>query len=390
MKFPLLARVFVKDFYNTHDKTVREKYVLVGGIFGIICNLLLFVFKFFAGVVSNSVSITADAFNNLSDMGSSVVSMLGVRLSMKPADNDHPFGHGRIEYMSAFIVSALIILVGFELLKSSVDKIINPVQTVYSTLTIVILILSVALKLLMFFVNRSLGKAVNNTALIATAKDSVNDCIATGAVLLSIPVSNLLGYSIDAFLGLAVSLFIIYSGINTAKEALNPLLGTPPEKELIEKIESIILKEEDFKGVHDLIVHNYGPGRMFSSVHVEVPSDIDIVQCHEKIDLCETEILEQTGVCTVIHMDPIEINNPKLMAVKNEVCRLVSEIDERLSIHDFRMTPKTDNRTNLIFDVVVPYDVTTDITQIRSKIAEGVKTLDSTYCCVITFDTDFT
>ncbi len=390
MKFPLLARVFVKDFYNTRDKKVREKYVLVGGIFGIICNFLLFVFKFFAGIVSNSVSITADAFNNLSDMGSSVVSMLGVRLSMKPADNDHPFGHGRIEYMSAFIVSALIILVGFELLKSSVDKIINPVQTVYSTLTIIILLLSIALKFVMFFVNRSLGKAVNNTALIATAKDSVNDCIATGAVLLSIPVSNAIGYSIDAFLGLAVSLFIIYSGINTAKEALDPLLGTPPEKELIEKIESIILKEEDFKGVHDLIVHNYGPGRMFSSVHVEVPSDIDIVQCHEKIDLCETEILEQTGVCTVIHMDPIEINNPKLTAVKNEVCKLVSEIDERLSIHDFRMTPKTDNRTNLIFDVVVPYDVKTPIAQIRGKIAEGVKTLDDTYCCVITFDTDFT
>lgn len=390
MKTPILARLFIKNYKNVNDKKVREAYVMTGGIFGIICNLLLFLSKLFAGIISGSVSIIADAFNNLSDMGSSVVSMLGVRMSMKPADRDHPFGHGRMEYMSAFVVSALIILVGFELLKSSVSKMLNPAAVEYSTLTVIILIFSITVKFVMFAVNRSLGKAVKSGALSATAQDSVNDCIVTGAILLSIPVSRLLNFNIDPYVGAAVSLFILYSGFMTAKEALDPLLGTPPEKALIDKIISIILKNKNFIGVHDLIVHNYGPGRMFASVHVEVPSNTDMIICHEQIDLSENEIYEKTGVQTVIHMDPIEVDNPKLDKARESIRNLVFSIDNRLTIHDFRMTPKTDNLTNLIFDVVVPNDFEKNISELRTEIADGARRIDSTYCCVITFDNDFT
>lgn len=390
MKTPILAKIFVKNYKNTTDKKVREAYVMTGGIFGIICNFLLFLLKFFAGFISGSVSITADAFNNFSDMGSSLVSMLGVRMSMKPADRDHPFGHGRMEYMSAFVVSALIMYVGIELLKGSVEKIVSPAEVEYSALTVIILFLSVGFKFVMYAVNRSLGKAIGSGALTATAQDCINDCISTGAILISIPISSLLNFSIDAYIGLAVSIFIIYSGFMTAKEALDPLLGTPPEKELIEKITSIILSEKNFIGVHDLMIHNYGPGRMFASVHVEVPSNVDVVECHERIDLCENKVFDETGVQTVIHMDPIEIDNPKLTAARNKLTALILSIDSGLSIHDFRMTPKTDNRTNLIFDVVVPPDMKMPTAELKNAICDGAKKIDKTYCCVITFDTDFT
>lgn len=267
---------------------------------------------------------------------------------------------------------------------------LNPAAVEYSTLTVIILIFSITVKFVMFAVNRSLGKAVKSGALSATAQDSVNDCIVTGAILLSIPVSRLLNFNIDPYVGAAVSLFILYSGFMTAKEALDPLLGTPPEKALIDKIISIILKNKNFIGVHDLIVHNYGPGRMFASVHVEVPSNTDMIICHEQIDLSENEIYEKTGVQTVIHMDPIEVDNPKLDKARESIRNLVFSIDNRLTIHDFRMTPKTDNLTNLIFDVVVPNDFEKNISELRTEIADGARRIDSTYCCVITFDNDFT
>ncbi len=390
MKYPVLARLFVKNYKDTADISVREKYTLVGGVFGIICNLILFLIKMLAGVITNSVSVIADAFNNLSDTGSSIVTMLGVRISSKPADKDHPFGHGRAEYMSTFIVAALILMVGFELLKSSISKIINPEPIAFSPLAAAILVASVVIKLVMYFVNRSLAAPINSDALRATAQDSINDSISTAAVLISFILAHYFDIQLDGFVGLGVSVFILISGFKTAKDALDPLLGTPPAREVVCEIEKIILEKEDFLGIHDLIVHNYGPGRMFASVHVEVPCTVDIVKCHEEIDLCEKEIADKTGVQTVIHMDPIETDNPTLDAVKSEIQKRLFGIDERLTLHDFRMTPKTDNQTNLIFDVVVPDDLASTIPALREKIAGIAKEIDHTYCCVITFDSDFT
>lgn len=389
MKTPLLAKIFIKNADNTADLKVRKAYGTLGGVFGIICNLILFAIKLIAGILSKSLSVTADAFNNLSDMGSSVVTMLGFRLSGKPADREHPFGHGRVEYMSALVVSFLIIMVGIELFKSSVSNIFNPVNVTFGVASIVILIVSILIKFFMFAVNRSLGKAINSSALTATAQDCINDTISTIAILISIPLSALLKFNVDAYVGLGISLFIIYSGIKTAKESLDPLLGTPPEPELIEQIENEINSVDDFVGMHDLIVHNYGPGRMFASVHVEVPQDIDIVQCHEKVDLCEKAILENVGIEIAIHMDPIDTNDENLSIVKAELSDKLKTIDERITLHDFRMTPKTENRTNLIFDVVVPSDFGTDISKLNELICEKAREIDSTFCCVITFDNDF-
>lgn len=390
MKSPLLARLFIKNYTDTENAAVREKYVVTGGIFGIICNLLLFGVKLFAGILSNSVSITADAFNNLSDTGSSLVSMLGIKLSLKPADRDHPFGHGRIEYMSAFAVSALIIVVGVELLKSSFEKILKPEVVTYTWLSAGILIFSVLIKLMMFKVNRSLGNAIGSAALIATSQDSINDSISTAAVLLGIPVAVFFKTSIDAYIGVAVSAFILYSGFNTAKDALDPLLGSAPDPLLVKNIGGIILSHDDFVGIHDLIVHNYGHGRMFASVHVEVPCTVNIVLCHEKIDLLEKELFEKTGVETVIHMDPIETDNPTLNRVKSEISKILKTIDERLTLHDFRMTPKTDDQTNLIFDIVIPSGIKLTENEIKDTVCMKAKEIDGTYTCVITFDKDYT
>lgn len=389
----LLVKLFVKDYQNIKDIKVRSNYGNLGSITGIICNLMLCIFKIVIGSIVGSISITADGLNNLSDMGSSVITMVGFKLSNKPADSDHPFGHGRMEYMSAFIVAILILLVGFELLKSSVTTLINqtPAPT-YSLVSIIILAVSILLKFWMFLFNRKIGKKIESDSLIATAQDCLNDVVATTVILLAAGVTYFFDppFNLDAVMGIAVAIFILISGINTAKETLNSILGAPPQKELIENIEKSIMSYPEFVGIHDLIIHNYGPGRQFASVHVEVPQDIDIVKCHEQIDLCEKKIGEELHIQLVIHMDPIDINNETVTNTKNELSRGIKIIDENLTLHDFRMTPECDTRTNLIFDVVIPSSCKLTEKELSKKINEIAKLINPTFCCVITFDRNFT
>lgn len=389
----LLIKLFIKNPQNIKEQAVRTAYGNLGSFVGIVCNLLLCILKITIGSITGSISITADGFNNLSDMGSSVVTMVGFKLSSKPADSDHPFGHGRIEYMSAFIVSVLILLVGFELFKSSISALIeNTAPPTYSLTAIIILAVSVLVKLWMFIFNRKIGKKIDSESLIATAQDSLNDTIATTIILLSAGISYYLPlpFNLDAVMGIAVAVFILISGINAARETINSILGAPPDKQLIEDIKNTIMSFSEFEGIHDLIVHNYGPGRQFASVHVEVPQDIDIVKCHEQIDICEKLVNEKLGIELVIHMDPIDVNNETVAFAKVELSNALKSIDENLTLHDFRMTPECETRTNLIFDVVVPSSCKIAEYDLNLKVAEMAKQINPTYCCVITFDRDFT
>ena len=388
----LITRIFIKNCENIKDNTVRKSYGTLGGIVGIICNLILCIIKITVGLISGSISILADGFNNLSDMGSSLVTIIGFKLAGKPADRDHPFGHGRMEYMSAFIVSVLILIVGIDLMESSVKSLINNTKTpTYGTLAIIVLIISVLVKLWMFAFNRKLGNKISSDVLKATAKDSLNDSLATTAILVSVGVSLLvpLPFNLDALMGVLVSIFILWSGISSAKETLDEILGKPPEKELIETIETTILSFKEFVGIHDLIVHNYGPGRQFATVHVEVPQDIDVVKCHEQVDLCEKLVGEQLDLQLVIHMDPIDCNNETVKDTREKMANAIKVIDEGLTLHDFRMTPLSEKRTNLIFDVVVPARVNLSEKELEEKIINLAKLINPIFECVITFDNDF-
>lgn len=389
----LLTRLFIKNPDNVKDNTTREQYGSLSGIVGIVCNLLLCVFKITVGSLTGSISIVADGFNNLSDMGSSVITILGFKLSNKPADKDHPFGHGRIEYMSAFIVAILILLVGFELMKSSVNALIDGTKMpTYTLVSIIVLAVSVVFKLWLFLFNRKLGKKIESETLLATAQDSLNDSIATAVILLSVGVSKLvaLPFNLDAVMGIAVALFILFAGINAAKETLNRILGEPPSAELITDIERAILSNDDFVGIHDLMVHNYGPGRLFASVHVEVPQDIDIVHCHEQIDLCEKEIYDSLGVALVIHMDPMDVNNEQVAFVRQQLSDGIKVINNELTLHDFRMTPMADTQTNLVFDLVIPQNFTLNEKELKEKVSQIAKLINPTFRCVITVERDFT
>lgn len=383
----LLIKLFIKEKPDHPD--YRTKCGNLAGAIGIFSNLLLFILKLTAGILSASISVMADAMNNLSDMGSSVVTMLGFRLASMPADPDHPYGHGRFEYISAFIVSGLILLVGVELLKSSIDKIINPVPISFTWVSVIILAASVLVKFWMFLFNRKVGRKIESDAVIATAADSRNDALTTAAILISVIVMMQWGINIDAYMGIAISLFIIWSGFKTAKETLDPLLGQPLDMEKAKELEREIMSFDGFLGVHDLMTHNYGVGRSFASVHVEVPYNSDIVKCHEQVDLCEKLVFERTGVHLTIHMDPVETDNDKLNFAKSVIAERVKEIHPSLSIHDFRMTPKSDERTNLIFDVVVPADMGGKNSELKTKIEKIAKEIDPTYCCVIQFDIDY-
>ena len=388
----LITRIFIKNCENIKDNTVRKSYGTLGGIVGIICNLILCIIKITVGLISGSISILADGFNNLSDMGSSLVTIIGFKLAGKPADRDHPFGHGRMEYMSAFIVSVLILIVGIDLMESSVKSLINNTKTpTYGTLAIIVLIISVLVKLWMFAFNRKLGNKISSDVLKATAKDSLNDSLATTAILVSVGVSLLvpLPFNLDALMGVLVSIFILWSGISSAKDTLDEILGKPPEKELIENLETTILSFKEFVGIHDLIVHNYGPGRQFATVHVEVPQDIDVVKCHEQVDLCEKLVGEQLDLQLVIHMDPIDCDNKTVTDTREKMANAIKVIDQGLTLHDFRMTPLSDKRTNLIFDVVVPSRVKLSEKELEERIVSLAKLINPIFECVITFDNDF-
>lgn len=389
----LLIKIFIKNYRDTKSVEVRNRYGNLGSIVGICANVILSIVKVAIGYITASLSIVADGFNNLADVGSSVVTLLGFKLSNKPADRDHPFGHGRMEYISAFVVSFLILLVGFELFKDSLKAIIKATPSpTFSKVSIAVLIISVAVKLWLFFFNKKIGKAIDSSVIIATAKDSLNDCVATTSILVAAALANFvnLPFNLDAVMAVFVALFILWSGFCSAKDTLDEILGGPPEPELIEEISNTVLSFDEFHGMHDLIVHNYGHGRQFASVHVEVPHDADVVACHEKIDLCEKLVCEKTGVNLVIHMDPIDTDDVAVTTARENMIGVLKSIDPKLTLHDFRMTPAANTRTNLIFDVVIPSHLKLSETELNDLICTKAREIDKTYSCVITFDRDFT
>lgn len=384
----LLARWFIPHRDNTADGAVRRAYGTLCGAVGIGLNVLLFIGKFFAGQLSGSIAVTADAFNNLSDAGSSAVTLLGFRLAGKKPDPDHPFGHGRIEYISGLIVAGLILLMGVELAKSSFDKILHPEEVTFSALALVILAVSVAAKLYMWHYNRRIGGKIRSAAMEATASDSLSDAAATSAVLLAMLIGRWTGLAVDGYVGMVVALFILFSAYKAAKETLSPLLGQAPDPELVQHIRDIVEEHDTVVGIHDLVVHDYGPGRQMVSLHAEVPASGDILQLHDVIDNIERELHEKLHVQAVIHMDPIVTDDPETQRLRLAVAEKVKTIDPRLTIHDFRMVPGP-SHTNLIFDTVVPYGVKLDRAQVQKRIAELVRQLGEQYFAVVQIDNSY-
>lgn len=384
-----LTKLFIKDCENVSDKTVRQNYCILGGILGALCNMFLFALKLVIGTIMNSIAVTSDAFNNLSDMGSCFVAIIGAKMSNRLPDREHPFGHGRIEYISSLIVSFIILIVGFELLQGSAEKIRNPEPLNFSVIMIIILSASVLVKLWMFFCYRYIALKIDSTVMKATARDSINDVISTGAVIIATAAGKFLPFSIDGFAGVIIALYIMYGGVNLAKETIDLLLGQPPSKEVTDSLKNILLSKEEISGVHDLIVHDYGPGRIFASVHAEVADDSDIVHIHEVIDAAEREIFMETGIVTVIHTDPVSVGNEYVDGIRQSVLECVKAVDPTGDIHDFRITDG-ENRINVIFDFVIQSThVPAERQKIIDKVAESIKNLDERYCPVITADEFF-
>lgn len=383
-----LARVFIRHRDTLSPSALRQAYGQLCGAVGIGLNLLLFAGKLFAGTISGSIAITADAFNNLSDAGSSLVTLLGFRLAGRKPDPEHPFGHGRMEYISGLAVAGLILLMGVELGKSSLKKILSPEEIVSSPLVLAILAVSVAVKLYMFYYNRSIGKKIKSAAMSATATDSLSDAVSTTAVLIATLVGQFTGLNIDGWVGLLVALFILFSAYKAAKETLSPLLGQTPDPEFVDRIEQIVLSYPEVLNIHDLIVHDYGPGRVMISLHAEVSADGDLLQLHDVIDNAEHRLKKELGCMAVIHMDPIITNDAHTDALRMAVAEKVKAIDPRLTIHDFRTVPGS-THTNLIFDVVVPYDVKLTADEVRRRIGALVKELDENYFAVVQVDNSY-
>ena len=381
----LLSRLFIKNYQNKEEAYVRTAYGILCGAVGIVINIVLFAGKFLAGTVSGSIAITADAFNNLSDAGSSFITMIGFKLGSQKPDPEHPFGHGRMEYLSGLAVSILVILMGVELFKSSVEKIIHPEIPEYSTLVLVILLISIASKLYMAFYNTNVGKSIESMAMAATAKDSLSDTVATAVVLVSMLVGHFYNIPIDGYCGVLVAVLIFFAGLSSVKDTIGPLLGQPPEEEFVEKIETIVLSHEIVEGIHDLVVHDYGPGRVMISLHAEVPCDQDILYIHDEIDVIESELRDKLNCEAVIHMDPIAVNDEEVNAVKEIVHKAIASVDEVIKFHDFRMV-KGESHTNLIFDMVVPFKYRISDDELKARISASIKEVDGKYNCVIHVD----
>ena len=382
----LLLRLFVKDADNTESPRVRSAIGTLSGLVGIVCNILLFVFKLLVGTLTGSVSITADAMNNLSDASGSIVTFIGFRVADKPADAHHPYGHARAEYLSGLGVAMLILVIGLELVKTSVEKIFHPTPVAFTAAAAVVLVASIAVKLWMNLFNRNLGKRIDSTALMATAADSRNDCITTGAVLLAAIFEKLFSIPVDGWIGLGVAVFILYSGWNLAKDTISPLLGENADPELRQKIVDYIVAQPKVLGYHDLMVHDYGPGQRFASLHVEMDCREDPLECHERIDDMERECLRSHNVHLVIHYDPVVIDNPELTALKTKVLCLLQTRDPRLSLHDFRMVPGK-RHMNLVFDVPLPRDLEDQRERIRQWVEDTLNAEGNmVYHVIITFD----
>ncbi len=384
----ILSKIFIKNKDSADAASVRNAYGTLCSVLGIALNILLFGIKYFAGIISGSIAVTADAFNNLSDAGSSVITLAGIRMASKKPDKDHPFGHGRMEYLSGLAVSVIIILVGVELFRSSVDKIMNPTPVESDAVTLIILAVSIAVKFYMFLYNRSVGKKINSAGMKATALDCIGDSVATFVVLVSTLISHFTDVQIDGWCGLLVSGFIIFAGIKSVKETINPLLGMPPEKEFIDEIERITLSFDKIIGIHDLIVHDYGPGRIVVSLHAEVSGNEDIFELHDIIDNAERKLADDLGCMAVIHMDPIETDNEVTTAMQTKVSELLSSINNGITIHDFRMVPGT-SHTNLIFDAVIPHEIKKTDSEISREICALVSEYIENCNAVVNIDRPF-
>ena len=380
-----LVRRFIPDWENVGDPAVRERYGILSGGVGIFLNLLLSVGKMLAGLLTGSIAVTADAFNNLSDAGSSVVTLVGFKLAGQKADDGHPFGHGRIEYLAGLLVSLLILMVGVELGKSSIEKIIHPEEVAFSLLSVGILAASILVKLWMCLFNRKLGKRIGSAAMEATATDSLSDVVATSAVLAGTLVGGLTGVSIDGWIGVVVAVFILRAGWGAAKDTVDPLLGSAPDPALVKGIQELVMSHKQVVGMHDLVIHDYGPGRRMCSFHAEVPQNADIMEAHDAIDHIEREILEKYGVETTAHMDPIVTEDEDVNRLREQVRLLVKEVDGEMTIHDFRVT-RGPQHTYLIFDVLVPRRCKLSDEEIVGQITRRIRELDPSYYAVLQLD----
>lgn len=383
-----IARSFIKNSSSPDNRKIRKQYADVVSVTGIIANLMLFAMKFMAGTLSGSVSIVGDAFNNLSDAGSSVISFISFKLSSKPADREHPYGHARIEYISSSVVSVIILLIGFELVKTSVIKITNPVPVALSAITVVIPAVSIILKFFLYYLNRKIGTYIDSALMHATAADNLSDVVATSAVLLSVVTERITGLKIDGWMGVAVSGFIMVSGFKILKETLDSIIGRAPSKELMDFIENFILKYEGVLGIHDLVVHDYGPQQCFASAHVEVDANEDILKSHDLIDNIERDISIDHGIHLVIHLDPVVTDDPYVNKLKTLTEQIVTDIDSSLSLHDFRVV-KGSTHNNLIFDVNVPYQCRLSNEEIERRIIQKVGEIDKSLYVVLTIDRSY-
>lgn len=380
----LLAKIFIKE---EKDKgKIRQAYGVLCGVVGILLNVFLFIGKFMAGTISNSIAITADAFNNLSDAGSSVVTLIGFKLAGAKPDPEHPFGHGRMEYVSGLVVAAAILLMAYELIRDSIDKIMHPEQTEFSALVLVILLVSILVKLYMSYYNKSIGKKIDSAAMRATATDSLSDTVATLVVLIATLVGYYTGLHIDGWCGVLVGIFILFAGINAAKETLDPLLGQPPEESFVEEIDRIVMAHEEICGIHDLIVHDYGPGRQMISLHAEVPAEGDILEIHDVIDNVENELRVKLGCDATIHMDPIVTADEHVGELKAIVSDVIIDIDKVISMHDFRVVTGP-THTNLIFDILVPFKFYISDEELNLMVCQKVRErLGNNYFVVMKID----
>ena len=384
-----LVRHLVRDWEHTEDPAVRERYgVLAGGV-GIFLNLLLSLGKFFAGVLTGSIAVTADAFNNLSDAGSSVVTLVGFKLAGQKADAGHPFGHGRMEYLAGLLVSLMILLVGVELGKSSIEKILRPEAVEFSPVSVAILAASILVKLWMGRFNRTLGRRIGSAAMEATAADSLSDVAATSAVLAGTLIGHFAQVSVDGWFGAAVAVFILRAGWGAARDTVDPLLGSAPDPELVRAIRELVLSHPQVTGMHDLVIHDYGPGRRLCSFHAEVPQDADILETHDAIDHIEREIREAFGIEATVHMDPIATQDEQVNRLRIRVAELAQAVEPGMTIHDFRVV-RGPTHTNVIFDAVVPVRCRTGDEELRERLTRAVKALDPAFEAVIQLDRAYT
>lgn len=380
-----LVRRFVKDAIRVNDPVVRQRYGMLSGITGICCNLLLSTAKISAGLLTASISVLADGLNNLSDIASSVVTLAGFKLAGKTPDKEHPFGHGRMEYIAGLLVAMVIMLMGVELFKSSVRKIITPEEMETSLASVLILAVSIAIKLWMYVFNRNLAVKINSAAMRTTARDSLSDSIATAVVLGGVLVFHWSGVNIDGYTGVLVALFILYTGLSSAKETLNPLLGQAPSREFTREIEAMVLSHPEIVGVHELIVHDYGPGRCMISLHAEVPASMDVLAAHDVVDCIERELQQKYHCVATLHMDPIVMDNELTNLLKSKIQGVLAEISPELSMHDFRITDGPMHK-NIIFDIVLPQDFSTPEEEVVRQLRDRVRQLDHSYFVIINVD----